>query len=140
METECEIKAQEKLLKKTASECFVDSEAEAIEIAKKLCTVEYDEISVEYFGEGWTPKEYEVTFLKNGGSEYGEQSVWITENGIVEHITSVGYIFPLENLLSFLQEACSIPILGEGIANQCHISILQTVHILHFLIPPKAFQ
>lgn len=87
LETECEIKAQEKLLKKTASECFVDSEAEAIEIAKKLCTVEYDEISVEYFGEGWTPKEYEVTFLKNGGSEYGEQSVWITENGIVEHIT-----------------------------------------------------
>lgn len=87
LQTKCEIKAQEKLLKKTASECFVDSEAEAIEIAKKLCTVEYDEISVEYFGEGWTPKEYEVTFLKNGGSEYGEQSVWITENGIVEHIT-----------------------------------------------------
>lgn len=87
LQTKCEIKAQEKLLKKTASECFVDSEAEAIEIAKKLCTVEYDEISVEYFGEGWTPNRYEVIFLKNGGSEYGEQSVWITENGIVEHIT-----------------------------------------------------
>ena len=87
LQTKCEIKAQEKLLKKTASECFVESEAAAIEIAKKLCTVDYDEISVEYFGEGWTPKQYEVIFLKNGGSEYGEQSVWITENGIVEHIT-----------------------------------------------------
>lgn len=87
LQRKCEIKAQEKLLGKTASECFVESEAAAIEIAKKLCTVDYDEISVEYFGEGWTPKEYEVTFLKNGGSEYGEQSVWITENGIVEHIT-----------------------------------------------------
>jgi len=87
LQTKCEIKAQEKLLGKTASECLVESEAAAIEIAKKLCTVEYDEISVEYFGEGWTPKQYEVIFLKNGGSEYGEQSVWITENGIVEHIT-----------------------------------------------------
>lgn len=87
LQTKCEIKAQEKLLGKIASECFVESEAEAIEIAKKLCTVEYDEISVEYFGEGWTPKEYEVTFLKNGGSEYGEQSVWITENGVVHNIT-----------------------------------------------------
>ena len=74
------------MLKKTASECFVESEAEAIEIAKKLCTVEYDEISVEYFGEGWTPKQYEVVFLRNGGSEYGEQSVWITENGVVHGV------------------------------------------------------
>jgi len=31
----------------------------------------------------------------------------------------IGHIFPHENLLSFLQEACSIPILGEGIGNQC---------------------
>ena len=86
LQTKCEIKAQEKLLKKTASECFVESEAAAIEIAKKLCTVDYDEISVEYFGEGWTPNQYEVIFLKNGGSEYGEQSVWITENGVVHGV------------------------------------------------------
>jgi len=84
--TKLEIEAQEKLSDKTSEECFIDDESEAIEIAKKLCTIKYDEISVEYFSEGWSPKQYEVIFLKNGGSEYGEQSVWITENGVVSGV------------------------------------------------------
>ena len=58
-----------------------------------------------------------------------------------KHVKStICHVPPAENLVSFFDKARSIPILSEGIVNQCQLPILQAIHIFYFLIPLKVFQ
>ena len=61
-------------------------------------------------------------------------------NHAISFKSAVGHVLPAENLFSFFGQTRIIPILREGIVNQCQIPILQAIHIFDFLIPPEAFQ
>lgn len=74
----CELQAQQKFLGKSAEECFVNDENEAVEIAKKICECQYDSVSAEYSQWG---EQYHVEFLKND-AESPVARVWVSENGI----------------------------------------------------------
>ena len=61
-------------------------------------------------------------------------------NHVISFISAICHVLPAENLFCFFDKTRSIPILSEGILNQCQIPILQAVHIFDFLVPPKSFQ
>ena len=61
-------------------------------------------------------------------------------NHAVSFISAICHVPPAENLFSFFDKTRSIPILSEGIVNQCQIPILQAIHVFYFLIPLKVFQ
>ena len=61
-------------------------------------------------------------------------------NHAISFISAIGHVLPAEHLFSFFDQARSVPVLSEGIADQRQIPVLQAVHIFYFLIPPKAFQ
>ncbi|MBE6752501.1 MAG: M56 family metallopeptidase [Ruminococcaceae bacterium] len=80
LEKQCELQAQQKMAGKSREECFVNNEAEAIEIAKKVCTIEYRDISVEQ--KDWGTNEYIVSFWGEE-TEYPEETIFVSENGVV---------------------------------------------------------
>ena len=75
----------------------------------------------------------EPAFVQPGNQHY-------YANHAIAFISAVCHVLPAENLFSFFDKTRSIPILSEGIVNQCQIPVLQTVYIFYFLIPPKVFQ
>ena len=61
-------------------------------------------------------------------------------NYVISFISAICHVPPAENLFSFFDKTRGIPILSEGIVNQCQLPVLQAIHIFYFLIPPKVFQ
>ncbi len=80
LRNQCELQAQQKMAGKSKEECFVNNEKEAIEIAKKVCNVEYRDISVEQ--QDWGTNRYIVEFWGEE-TEYPEETIFVSENGVV---------------------------------------------------------